>query len=102
MHEINGKGRKGTGCIGSYGYAHPGRSLRDFPVGTRVRTRCSWAGVPVGTKGTVVRLYEDFDEPTYSGVVVEWDAPVEFEDGFSQSEQRYLESIAGEEGPYDK
>jgi len=80
-------------------------SNKNFPIGTRVKTKVAWPSVPVGTEGIVDEHYGN------SGIMIAWDLPdqplpndyIKFDlnnqirgiirDGFSESETKYLEIV---------
>lgn len=79
-------------------------SDRYFPIaeaaamrGRRIKTLIEFAGVPVGTTGTVARYYIDCTPDGQAGLTIQWDLPNRFhklEDGFTKSEyEKFLVEI---------
>lgn len=63
----------------------------ELVIGLRVKTLRAWAGVEVNTKGTIVELYDGGYR--HACCMIEWDNLNGLRDGFSPSEQGYLEEI---------
>lgn len=62
-------------------------TIGEVQVGERVMTLSDWPGVPAGTKGSVVEIYNI--GRSHHGISIEWDGK-DIADGFSEDELEYL------------